>query len=157
MVWSCVATHRYWGATDWSRARKEGCRAAAVGAAVYRCLLEPGHRPQPFGIAARQLERWSGLRHGAVQFDLVWGSCWPTQHAKALTGVDDHSRFCVSCPLMPREPYPAGVRRLPARAQYVRVPEQVLTDNAGVHGKFGTPGRGAVRTASAERTGSSTF
>ena len=29
--------------------------------------------------------------------------------AKALTGVDDHSRFCVSARLMPRERTQAGV------------------------------------------------
>ena len=49
-------------------------------------------------------------------------------HAKALTGIDDHSRFCVSARLMPRErtrPVCDGLTMAMAR---FGVPEQILTD-----------------------------
>jgi transposase InsO family protein len=60
--------------------------------------------------------------------------------AKALTGVDDHSRFCVSARLMSRErtlPVCAG---LTAALNRYGPPEQLLTDNAKVFtGRFFAP------------------
>ena len=68
-------------------------------------------------------------------FPLADGSC-----AKALTGVDDHSRLCVSAQVMARERTRAvcdGLRQ--ALAAY-GAPEQILTDNGKVFtGRFSHP------------------
>jgi hypothetical protein len=61
-------------------------------------------------------------------------------HAKALTGIDDHSRFCVSARLMPRERTQAVCDGLAAALRTYGVPEQILTDNGKVFtGRFCHP------------------
>ncbi len=52
--------------------------------------------------------------------------------AKALTGVDDHSRFCVSAALMPRERTRPFCDALAASMRAYGVPQQILTDNGKV-------------------------
>ena len=60
--------------------------------------------------------------------------------AKALTGVDDHSRFCVSARLMLRERMQPVCDGLRAAMAAHGVPEQILTDNGRVFtGRFGRP------------------
>jgi len=60
--------------------------------------------------------------------------------AKALTGIDDHSRFCVSARLMARERTRAVCEGLAAALRRWGVPEQILTDNGKVFtGRFGHP------------------
>ncbi len=60
-------------------------------------------------------------------------------HAKALTGVDDHSRFCVSARLMARERTQPVCDGLIAAMHAYGVPEQILTDNGRVF-----TGRGGI-------------
>jgi hypothetical protein len=69
------------------------------------------------------------------------GSRWPTgSTAKALTGVDDHSRFCVSARLMPRERTQAVCDGLVDAMRAHGVPQQILTDNGKVFtGRFFHP------------------
>ncbi len=60
--------------------------------------------------------------------------------AKALTGIDDHSRFCVSARLMPRERTRPVCAGLTAALDRYGPPEQVLTDNGRVFtGRFFAP------------------
>jgi hypothetical protein len=60
--------------------------------------------------------------------------------AKALTGVDDHSRYCVSARLMPRERTQLVCDGFSAALRTHGVPEQVLTDNGKVFtGKYAQP------------------
>jgi len=60
--------------------------------------------------------------------------------AKALTGVDDHSRFCVSAYLMSREGSRRVCEGLAAAMRAHGVPEEVLTDNGKVFtGRFNHP------------------
>jgi hypothetical protein len=60
--------------------------------------------------------------------------------AKALTGIDDHSRFCVSARLMPRERTRPVCDGLTAAMRAYGPPEQILTDNAKVFtGRFFAP------------------
>jgi transposase InsO family protein len=60
--------------------------------------------------------------------------------AKALTGVDDHSRFCVSAHLMLRETSGNVCDGLATALRAYGVPQQILTDNGKVFtGRFGTP------------------
>lgn len=60
--------------------------------------------------------------------------------AKALTGVDDHSRFCVSAHLMLRETSGNVCEGLAEALRAYGVPQQILTDNGKVFtGRFGKP------------------
>ena len=60
--------------------------------------------------------------------------------AKALTGIDDHSRFCVSARLMPRERTQLVCDGFARAMQAYGAPEQVLTDNGKVFtGKYCHP------------------
>ena len=60
--------------------------------------------------------------------------------AKALTGVDDHSRFCVSAHLMIRETSQRVCEGLALALRTYGVPEQILTDNGKVFtGRFNRP------------------
>jgi transposase InsO family protein len=111
--------------------------------AVYRALL----RAAMIDPAARdsRSRKWKRWERGAPMelwqmdvvggFPLVDGSC-----AKALTGLDDHSRFCVSAKLMARERTRAvcdGLRH--ALATY-GAPQQALTDNGKVFtGRYNHP------------------
>src|ERR1700744_2459613 len=68
-------------------------------------------------------------------FPLADGSC-----AKALTGIDDHSRLCVCARLMARERTRAVCDGLRAALAAYGVPEQILTDNGKVFtGRFFHP------------------
>jgi hypothetical protein len=62
------------------------------------------------------------------------------RRAKALTGIDDHSRFCVSAFLMLRETAQRVCDGLAAAMRTYGVPEEVLTDNGKVFtGRFNRP------------------
>jgi hypothetical protein len=62
------------------------------------------------------------------------------RRAKALTGVDDHSRFCVSAYLMLRESSQRVCDGLALAMRTHGVPEQILTDNGKVFtGRFNRP------------------
>jgi len=52
--------------------------------------------------------------------------------AKALTGIDDHSRYSVSATLMPREPPQLVCDGFTGALRRHGVPQQVLTDNGKV-------------------------
>jgi hypothetical protein len=60
--------------------------------------------------------------------------------AKALTGIDDHSRFCVSAKLMPKERTQVVCEGLSAAIRTHGVPQQILTDNGKVFtGRYNHP------------------
>ena len=62
------------------------------------------------------------------------------RRVKALTGVDDHSRFCVSAFLMVRESSQRVCEGLALALRSYGVPSQVLTDNGKVFtGRFNKP------------------
>src|SRR3954454_10060138 len=85
---------------------RKGVSPVPSESAVYRCLVRAG------GVEpARRLRRqdsWRGWERGRPmelwQMDVVGGFLRADgTSAKALTGVDDHSRFCISARLMVRE------------------------------------------------------
>lgn len=94
-------------------------------------------------------KRWE--RSGAMelwQMDVVGGFPLADRtSAKALTGVDDHSRTCVSARLMTRERTRAVCDGLRAALATYGVPEQILTDN----GKVLTAPRSPTTTGKIER------
>ena len=62
------------------------------------------------------------------------------RRAKALTGIDDHSRFCVSAFLMVRETAQWVCDGLALAMRTYGVPEEILTDNGKVFtGRFNRP------------------
>jgi transposase InsO family protein len=110
---------------------------------VYRALkragvIDPGGR-------RRRRESWKRWERGVPmelwQMDLVGGiGLVDGSTAKALTGLDDHSRFCVSARLMPRERTQAVCDGLAEAMRRHGVPQQILTDNGKVFtGRFGHP------------------
>ena len=111
--------------------------------AVYRCLRRAG-LIEPDGRRRRRKEwkRWErGQPNELWQMDVVGGFLLADgSRAKALTGVDDHSRFCVSAKLMARERTQPVCDGLTAALRCYGVPQQILTDNGKVFtGKYATP------------------
>ena len=114
---------------------------------VHRCLLR--HRliePQRRRRKREDYRRWERLRAMELwQMDVMGGvRLEAARELKVVTGIDDHSRFCVCAHLTPRatarpvcEAFLAAMRRHGA-------PEQVLTDNGKVFtARFGR-GKGLV-------------
>jgi transposase InsO family protein len=116
---------------------------APSASAVYRALLRAGMiDPAARDRRSRKWKRWErGAPMELWQMDIVGG--FPLadgSSAKALTGIDDHSRMCVCARLMARERTRAvcdGLRDALAR---LGAPEQILTDNGKVFtGRFNHP------------------
>jgi transposase InsO family protein len=111
--------------------------------AVYRALvrlnlIDPSGRRR----RDRKWKRWErGTPMELWQMDVVGGFVLADgRRAKALTGIDDHSRFCVSAHLMLRESSKRVCVGLAAALRAYGVPEQILTDNGKVFtGRFGRP------------------
>ena len=97
----------YWGARSLVlQLARKGVDPLPSESAVYRCLVRAGVIDPVF--RRRRREAWKRWERGAAmelwQMDVVHGFLLADgTTAKALTGVDDHSRFCVSARLMPRE------------------------------------------------------
>lgn len=111
--------------------------------AVYRALVRAAMiDPTARDRRSRKWKRWErGVAMELWQMDVVGGfpladgSC-----AKALTGVDDHSRFCISAQLMARERTRAVCDGLRAAISAYGAPVQILTDNGKVFtGRFNHP------------------
>jgi transposase InsO family protein len=125
--------HPYWGARRiaFELARK-GVEPTPSESAVYRCLvraavIDPMTR-------RRRRETWKRWERGAPmelwQLDVVHGfALTDGTVAKALTGIDDHSRYCVSARLMLRERTQAVCDGFNSALRTYGLPAQVLTDN----------------------------
>jgi transposase InsO family protein len=120
---------------------KAGITASESG--VYRALrraglIEPGRRRRE----QRDWKRWERARPNELwQLDVVGGIMLADGTAiKCLTGVDDHSRFCVSAALMVKERTQAVCDALERALATHGVPEQILTDNGKVFtGRYNNP------------------
>jgi hypothetical protein len=91
-------------------------------------------------------KRWERSRAMELwQMDIVGGvRLADGSEAKIVTGVDDHSRFCVSAYVVARATARPVVAALMSALKRHGVPEQILTDNGKVFtGRFG-PGPGPV-------------
>jgi transposase InsO family protein len=111
--------------------------------AIYRCLVRAGLIvPQ---ARRRREEHWKRWERGEPmelwQMDTVGGFLLADgRRAKALTGIDDHSRFCVSAYLLLRETAQRVCDGLALAMRTYGVPEEILTDNGKVFtGRFNRP------------------
>ena len=110
---------------------RRGVRSVPSESAVYRALvrlslIDPAaRRPRD-----RKWKRWErGTAMELWQMDVVGGFLLADgRRVKALTGVDDHSRFCVSAHLMVRESSRNVCDGLALALRTYGVPEQILTD-----------------------------
>jgi transposase InsO family protein len=122
---------------------KSAAGLAVTESSVYRCLRRTGLvEPDGRRRRKRQWKRWERGRPNELwQMDTVGGFLIADgSQAKALTGLDDHSRFCVSAQLMPRERTRLVCDGLRAAISCYGPPEQILTDNARVFtGRFFAP------------------
>jgi transposase InsO family protein len=143
MVLEMRRAHRYWGPHRLVVEAKKKVDVVPSESAVYRCLVRAGViDPQLKHRRRENWKRWErGLPMELWQFDVVWGFLLADgSTAKALTGLDDHSRFCVSARLMPRERTQLVCDGFAAALKAYGVPEQVLTDNGKVFtGKYAQP------------------
>lgn len=111
--------------------------------AVYRALVRAGMIDP--AVRDRRSRKWKRWERGAPmelwQMDVVGG--FPLADgtsAKVLTGIDDHSRFCVAARVMARERTRAVCDGLRAAIATFGAPEQILTDNGKVFtGRFNHP------------------
>lgn len=122
---------------------KRGVKPVPSEAGVYRALvrlnlIDPDAR-RPRDRKWRRWERGSPME--LWQMDVVGGFVLADgTKAKALTGVDDHSRFCVSALLMPRESSRQVCEGLVLAMRRWGVPGEILTDNGKVFtGRFNRP------------------
>ena len=110
---------------------------------VYRALVR-AQMIDPH-LRDRRSRKWKRWERGAAmelwQMDVVGG--FPLadgSSAKALTGIDDHSRMCVCASLMLRERTRAVCDGFRGALGTYGVPAQVLTDNGKVFtGRFNHP------------------
>lgn len=111
--------------------------------AIYRCLVRAGLiEPQARRRRDEHWKRWErGAAMGLWQMDVVGGFVLADgRRAKALTGIDDHSRFCVSAYLTYRETAQRVCDGLALAMRTHGVPEEILTDNGKVFtGRFNKP------------------
>ena len=122
---------------------RAGVEPVPSESAVYRALvrlnlIDPSGRRR----RDRRWRRWErGLPMELWQMDVVGGFVLADgRRAKALTGVDDHSRFCISAHLMVRESSRNVCDGLASALRAYGVPGQILTDNGKVFtGRFNHP------------------
>jgi transposase InsO family protein len=112
--------------------------SAAYRALVRAQMIDPNLRDR----RSRKWKRWErAVPMELWQMDVVGG--FPLADgtsAKALTGIDDHSRMCVCARLMTRERTRAVCDGLRAALGTYGAPEQILTDNGKVFtGRFNRP------------------
>lgn len=122
---------------------RSGVEPVPSESAVYRCLVRL-NLVDPSGRRRRdkKWKRWErGLPMELWQMDTVGGFLLADgTRAKALTGVDDHSRFCISAFLMVRETSQRVCDGLALALRRWGVPGQILTDNGKVFtGRFNRP------------------
>jgi transposase InsO family protein len=122
---------------------RKGVQPAPSKSAVQRSLARAGVTDPERKL--RRLKVWKRWERATAmelwQLDVVHGFALADgTSAKALTGLDDHSRFCVSARLMPREHTQAVCDGFSSAMREYGVPAQVLTDNGKVFtGRFAQP------------------
>jgi transposase InsO family protein len=102
---------------------------------IYRCLVRHRlieHKPRP--RRAKDYKRWERSRPMELwQMDVMGGVLLEDgTELKVVTGIDDHSRFCVIAKLVPRATARPVCDALLEGLTAHGIPEQILTDNGKV-------------------------
>jgi transposase InsO family protein len=140
--------HPGWGPrTIGHRLERNGVNPVPGRSSIYRCLVRHGLiDPQARRKRRSDYKRWERSRAMELwQMDIVGGVALSGgREAKIVTGVDDHSRFCVSAHVVARATAQPTCDALALAMRRHGVPDQILTDNGKVFtGRFG-PGTGEV-------------
>ena len=134
--------HPGWGPrTIGHRLAREGLEPVPGRTSIYRCLVRHGLiTPQARKRKKADYRRWERSRSMELwQMDIVGGvKLVDGTEAKIVTGVDDHSRFCVSAFVTMRATARPTCDALALAIRTHGVPEAILTDNGKVFtGRFG--------------------
>jgi transposase InsO family protein len=143
MVVGMRLAHPGWGPrTILSRLARDGVDPLPSRSGVYRALVRHGLVEVARRRRRREdYKRWERSRSMELwQMDLVGRfHLADGTELHALTGVDDHSRFCVSARLVARATARPVCDGLEAAFRAHGVPDQILTDNGKVFtARFGT-------------------
>jgi transposase InsO family protein len=126
---------------------RDGMTPVPGRSSIHRCLLRHGLiTPEARRRKKADYIRWERARSMELwQMDVVGGVCLADgSEVKIVSGVDDHSRFCISALVVARATARPTCDALALAMRRHGVPEAVLTDNAKVFtGRFG-PGTGEV-------------
>ena len=140
--------HPGWGPrTILNRLIREGAEPIPDRSSIYRALVR--HRlifPSPRKRKASDYKRWERSRPMELwQMDVTAGISLPgSARALIVTGIDDHSRFCVCAKVVARATAKPVCDALLGAMEAHGLPEAILTDNGKVFtGRFG-PGHGTV-------------
>ena len=120
---------------------REGVVPVPSRSAVYRALVR--HRlidPQKRKRGRLDYKRWERARSMELwQMDVMGGVFLADgSELKVVTGIDDHSRFCISAKVVGRATAKPVCDALAEAMRRHGVPDQVLTDNGKVFtGRFG--------------------
>jgi transposase InsO family protein len=112
--------------------KRAGASPAPSRMSVYRVLVRHGLiEPQSRKRPRDSYVRWERDTPMALwQLDIVGGVFLADgTEAKVVTGVDDHSRYCVICQVMPRATGRAVCLAFAAALRRFGVPGEVLSDN----------------------------
>ncbi len=140
--------HPGWGPrTIAHRLGRDGMAPVPGRSSIYRCLVRHGLiEPQARRRKRADYKRWERARSMELwQMDIVGGVMladgWK---ASIVSGIDDHSRFCVSARVVRRATARPVCDALATAMRTHGVPAQILTDNGKVFtGRFG-PGSAEV-------------
>lgn len=140
--------HPGWGPrTIEHQLAKEGVEPLPSLSAIYRGLVRQRLiTPQARKRKRSDYKRWERSRAMELwQMDIVGGvRLADGSEAKIVSGVDDHSRFCISAHVVARATARPTCDALALAMRRHGVPVQILTDNGKVFtGRFG-PGTGEV-------------
>ena len=120
---------------------RDGTEPVPARSSIYRCLKRHGlielrrrrKRRDEFRRWERErpMQLWQMDVMGGVELD-------DGTELKVVTGVDDHSRFCVAAGLVPRATSRAVCQVLSASLVRHGIPDEILTDNGKCFtGRFG--------------------
>lgn len=141
--------HPEWGPrTLLNRLIRAGIEPLPSRSAIYRCLVRHTLlEPKPRKRRPSDYKRWERSRPMELwQMDVTLGvRLVDGSRPSVVTGVDDHSRFCICAKVVARATAtPVCAALLEAMERHGR-PEAILSDNGKVFtGRFG-PGTGLVR------------
>lgn len=127
-------SHPGWGPrTILSKLRRE-LEEPPSRAAIYRCLVR--HRliqPKPRRKRRDDYKRWERSRSMELwQIDVMGSVLVDGTGVSVVTGIDDHSRFCVMAKVVPRATARPVCDALLEALNTHGIPEQILTDNGKV-------------------------